>query len=347
MIESKRLRLTRTGTRARAAGISALALSWLCFLAVLACADDFRTQPSRLRSRISTPGALSSQTRPIVVDRAEWQKAKSLRGAAITIGRSKPDASLDWTYRPTVVVRRGTSQGSGTIIASINHETLVLTAAHVVRNEGPIVVELHRYNLGLERSAASTGSWPRRVRGTLAASDAAADLTVIRIEGIRALPYVARLARSAAETPPQSPATSIGIDLGTKLAGWSSRVMDTLTLELNDSQEPRSFLISDNVPEHGRSGGGLFLANGELVGVCVGHAELLEGRRMGVFASRESIQLLLEDNNLTAAIRRSDSRWVDRGHSLPGSPNQKQKEADRQKAEYRESNGLQVEEEDE
>ena len=49
---------------------------------------------------------------------------------------------------PTVVVRRGTSQGSGTIIASVDGETLVLTAAHVVKAEGPVLVELHRYNLG-------------------------------------------------------------------------------------------------------------------------------------------------------------------------------------------------------
>ena len=49
-------------------------------------------------------------------------------------------APVPWdneTYRPTVVVRRGTSQGSGTIIASIDGETLVFTASHVVKDEGP------------------------------------------------------------------------------------------------------------------------------------------------------------------------------------------------------------------
>ena len=69
--------------------------------------------------------------------------------------------SDDWTFRPTVMVRRGTSQGSGTIIASIERETLVLTAAHVVQERGPIAVELHRYNFGLERSRPAPGAWPR------------------------------------------------------------------------------------------------------------------------------------------------------------------------------------------
>ncbi len=71
----------------------------------------------------------------------------------------------DETYRPTVVVRRGTSQGSGTIIASVDGETLVLTASHVVKTDGPIFVELHRYNLRMEGRAATPGAWPRVIRG--------------------------------------------------------------------------------------------------------------------------------------------------------------------------------------
>jgi S1-C subfamily serine protease len=222
-------------------------------------------------------------------------------------GRRSALRSDNGTYRPTVVVRRGTSQGSGTIIASVLGETLILTAAHVVRNQGPIVVELHRYNLGVERAAAA-GSWPRRVSAALAAADSAADLAVLRIENMRALPYVARLAPGNAAPVADTLVSSFGIDLGTELAAWSSRVVKTLNFEFNGSGESRPFLITDKIPEHGRSGGGLFLANGELVGVCVGHAELVEGRRMGIFASRESIRHLLDDHKLTAAVVRSNSR---------------------------------------
>ncbi len=216
--------------------------------------------------------------------------------------------SDDWTFRPTVVVRRGTSQGSGTIIASIEGETLVLTAAHVVQERGPITVELHRYNLGLERSRPAPGPWPRPLRAFVAATDPAADLAILRIEKIAALPYVARLAPSHPEPAPDSLVTSIGIDLGIKLSSWSSRLVESLWFELNESRDERLFFITARAPEHGRSGGGLFLDSGELVGVCVGHAELIRGQRMGVFASRESIRQLLLDHRLDTIVALSELR---------------------------------------
>jgi S1-C subfamily serine protease len=217
-------------------------------------------------------------------------------------------ASDDWTFRPTVVVRRGTSQGSGTIIASTEDETLVLTAAHVVQEHGPILVELHRYNLGLERTPPAPQAWPRPVGAAVAATDPAADLAILRIQNIGALPYVARLSLSQSEPAPESLVTSIGIDLGTKLTSWSSRLVETLWFELNNNEDERLFLITARAPEHGRSGGGLFLAGGELVGVCIGHAELVRGQRMGIFASGESIRQLLLDRRLAAVIARSELR---------------------------------------
>src|SRR5262245_3387813 len=71
-------------------------------------------------------------------------------------GRRLQDLPLEsdsLTFRPTVLIRRGSSQGSGTIIASLDADTLVLTASHVVRGTGPIQVELHRYNLGIEKAS--------------------------------------------------------------------------------------------------------------------------------------------------------------------------------------------------
>ena len=125
---------------------------------------------------------------------------------------------------------------------------------------------------------------------------------------MRALPYVATLARDHADPPAGSIVTSIGIDLGADLSAWNTRIVETLSFQLNDSRAERPFLITDKIPEHGRSGGGLYLSSGELVGVCVGHAELVKGREMGVFASRESIRLLLDDHKLSAAIVRSEAR---------------------------------------
>jgi S1-C subfamily serine protease len=224
--------------------------------------------------------------------------------------RSQPDRGVvptdDCTFRPTVLVRRGSAQGSGTIIASVDGQTLVLTAAHVLEDAGAIEVELHRYNLGLERTPAPAGAWPRSIQATLIARDRAADLAILRVEGLAALPYVARLAPPRNEVVVDSIVTSIGIDLGTHLSSWSSRLVEALWFELNDNRDERLFLITARAPEHGRSGGGLFLPDGELVGVCIGHAELVRGRRQGVFASRESIRQLLIDSDLTSIISRSE-----------------------------------------
>jgi S1-C subfamily serine protease len=212
------------------------------------------------------------------------------------------------TFRPTVLIRRGTSQGSGTIIASLDGDTLVLTASHVVRGTGPIQVELHRYNLGIEQSSRGSGSWPRQVPAELAASDATSDLAILRIRHMVALPYVARLAVAEDEPTTNSTLTSVGIDRGTKLSSWKTQLVEVLWFELNDSTRDRPFLVTARIPEHGRSGGGLFDKEGRLVGVCVGHAELVKGRRMGVFSSVESARRLLEDHRLTSVIDRSEAR---------------------------------------
>jgi S1-C subfamily serine protease len=239
-------------------------------------------------------------------------RVSSTRRPATRVDPSKTVLpSDDWTFRPTVGVRRGTSQGSGTIIASVDGEALVLTAAHVVGDAGPISVELHRYNFGLERTSAPPGTWPQSLAADVAAIDPAADLAVLRIEGLPPLPYVARIAPARREPAVDSVVTSIGLDLGRHLSSWSTRLVEALPFELNDNREERLFFITARAPEHGRSGGGLFLPGGELVGVCIGHAELFRRGRQGVFASRESIRQLLVEHDLIPVIARSE-RWRSR-----------------------------------
>ena len=284
-----------------------------CALSALrAACGCWRCAPWRRRrelsSRTSAP-RLRTASWP-ALERGPGTRARPSRrvGQPRCVTRRRPALPADdWTYRPTVLVRRATSQGSGTIIASVEGETLVLTAAHVVRDRGPIVVEFHRYNLGLERAAAAPGPWPRTVRATLLATDPAADLAVLRIVKLAPLPYVARLAPTTSTRPPIPSSTRSGSTWGPTSPpgppGWSKPSHSSST----DNREQRPFLITEKIPEHGRSGGGLYLSNGELVGVCIGHAELVKGKEMGVFASRESIRILLVDRKLSATIARSES----------------------------------------
>lgn len=233
------------------------------------------------------------------------------QAAVPSTGPRPPDAvreSDNWTFRATVLVRRGTSQGSGTIIASLDGETLVLTAAHVIRGRGPTTVELHRYNLGIERQPALPGLWPRKVPAETVISDGVSDLAILRLRNLITLPYVARLGRDEQEVAPDTGLVSVGIDLGTKLSSWKTRLVEVLWFELNDSGTDRPFLVTARIPEHGRSGGGLFDTEGTLVGVCVGHAELVKGRRMGVFSSVESLRQLLREHALLSIVEQSDAR---------------------------------------
>lgn len=213
----------------------------------------------------------------------------------------RPRPSDDWTFRPTVIIRKGSSQGSGSVIASVQDETLVLTAAHVVEDPGPLTVELHRYNLGREREP-NNASWPRAVPAKVAAADTAADVAVLRIQGLTPLPYIARLAVDGAEPHRGTVVTSIGIDRGTKLSSWSTRIARIDRFEIEGTGAERWFLITQRPPDHGRSGGGLFLANGELVGVCIGRAGFERGRNSGIFASSSSIRRLLHAHDLDARI---------------------------------------------
>ncbi|AGA25068.1 S1 family peptidase [Singulisphaera acidiphila] len=228
-----------------------------------------------------------------------WIAVAMACAAGPAADRPRPDD--DWTFRPTVIIRKGNSQGSGSVISSVEGETLILTAAHVVEDRGPLKVELHRYNLGLEND--QTGAnWPRSIPAEVVAADEPADVAVLRIKGMRPLPFVARLAVQGAEPPRGTVVTSLGIDRGTHLSSWPTRIAQIDRFEIEGTGAERYFLITTKPPEHGRSGGGLFLPNGDLIGVCIGRGKLVKGRNSGIFASSSSIRHLLRTHDLDALI---------------------------------------------
>ena len=222
-----------------------------------------------------------------------------------------PDAPRpgdDATYRPTVMIRKGNALGTGTIIASVEDETLILTASHVVDEPGPLHVELFRFNLGLERTRSASG-FPRRLAAKVAARDIDADLAILRVRGQLALPFVARLGKGEAPPPTGTEVTTIGFDKGAQLIGFSTRIRTVERIDMDRGGGDRPFLITEHPPEHGRSGGGLFRSDGTLVGVCVGRAELFKGRKIGLFTSLTNVKALIRANeDITASLARSTAR---------------------------------------
>ncbi|WP_165250736.1 S1 family peptidase [Paludisphaera soli] len=259
---------------------------------------------------VGSPARLPAQTsRRPGLDESHVEVRPTRRAEALVPTRRRDAVAPgdDLTFRPTVLIRRGGSQGSGTVIASSAGGTLVLTASHVLRDEGPIAIELHRYNVGLEREA--DGSWPLIVSAEVVADDPSGDVAVLKVRKPLQLPYVARLDESGDGPPrPETLVTSLGVDLGNRLSSWKTKVVETARLQLENGEVERPFLITLKIPEHGRSGGGLFTQEGRLVGVCVGHAEMIKGRRMGVFASIESVRRLLREHDLASAVSRSAPR---------------------------------------
>ncbi|MEW4569605.1 serine protease [Tautonia sp. JC769] len=254
----------------------------------------------------------------VAAPRAAEAQAGSRRMAAGTITPADLPGPLDDViFRPTVMVRKGNSRGSGTIIASTRGRSLILTAAHVIDGPGRAAIELHRFNLGIEGRKLG-GSWPKVVPATILAADLDADVAVLRVEGLARLPHVARLDDSLAEPLPEGfPVTSVGIDQASDLNSWDSRIRGTALLSRNQADEggsaftspsqdrdrapprdPRLFVITEHPPIQGRSGGGLYSSKGRLLGVCVGRIELKsargEARAIGLFASGQSIRRVLD-----------------------------------------------------
>ncbi len=229
--------------------------------------------------------------------------ALALASGAILAGQDAPKPGDDATFRPTVMIHRGSNLGTGTLIASVEGETLVLTASHVLDEQGPVSVELFRYNLGLERERYATG-FPKLVPATIAARDPAADVAILRVKGQLRYPYVARIDRLDAPEP-GSAVTTIGFDRGERLIGFDTRVRAVERIDMNRGGGDRPFAITDDPPEFGRSGGGLFLANGTLVGVCVGKADIRQGKKIGIFSTVGNVRALLRSREgLAAAVNR-------------------------------------------
>jgi S1-C subfamily serine protease len=219
-----------------------------------------------------------------------------------------PRPGHDATFRPTVLVRQGKSLGSGTIIASVEGATLILTASHVVDGSESIYIEVNRFNLGLEKTRSSAG-FPRKLAAKLVAREVDADLAILWVKGELAFPYVARLGPGEAPPAEKTGVMTIGFDKGERLIGFGTRIKGVEKLDMGHGGGERSFLVTEDPPEHGRSGGGLFLANGALVGVCVARAEMEKGQKIGLFASLGDVKLLInEDEEIAATLARSNRR---------------------------------------
>ena len=100
---------------------------------------------------------------------------------------------------------------------------------------------------------------------------------------------------------------TIGFDKGQRLVGFSTRVRQVERIDMDRGGGVRPFLATEHPPELGRSGGGLFRADGALVGVCVARAEFPKGRKIGLFSTLGNVKALIRSHeDLAAAVARAN-----------------------------------------
>ena len=167
--------------------------------------------------------------------------------------RSLQQKILQATVRLEVRDQKGINLGSGTLIDSRDGHALVLTCGHLFRDSqgtGQIVVELF---LPQQR---------RKVPGQLIRYDSERDdIALLKIQPGVNLPFLP-VASAATRLQAGQPVWNAGCDRGDE-----PTVKQTRINSINRYHGPDNIQV-EGMPADGRSGGGLFNAAGELIGVC-------------------------------------------------------------------------------
>lgn len=143
------------------------------------------------------------------------------------------------------------SVGSGTIIDARDGEALVLTCGHVFRDskgKGPVSIDLF-----------GPGA-PQNLPGHVLSYDLQSDVGLISFRP--GVPVVAARVAPASGLGQKSVVINIGCNHGENPTARISRVT-----AINKFLGPPTFSVAGQ-PDQGRSGGGLFTADGQLIGVC-------------------------------------------------------------------------------
>jgi len=203
---------------------------------------DAQVADARFGGPTQGPGAYVPT--PVRESRPEEAAARSMR---------PDDLARQATVRLTVEDSTGYSHGTGTIIDTHNGEALILTCGHIFRDSngrGPITVELF----------APGAKGP--IAGHLIKYDA--DTLDIGLVSIRPECEVTPVPVAVPGRVPQveDRVFSIGCD-----HGGPPRVAYSRVTGIDRYVGPPNYEVAGQ-PVQGRSGGGLFAADGQLIGVC-------------------------------------------------------------------------------
>jgi thiol-disulfide isomerase/thioredoxin len=210
------------------------------------------------------------------------------------------DGPMVGSTRIRVTIDGRINLGSGAIIGSRPGMTLVLTCGHIFRglnDDAKIEVDIFE-----------TGA-PRTFVGTVEKFDLDADVGLISIPTDRAVPAVTVCA------PRNVPAQGDRVAcIGCSGGDDPSREQLQVTA-INKYTGPDNIECT-GIPVQGRSGGGLFNVDGELIGVCI--AADPEGQR-GLYAHVHAVHKMLDECGLTALYQPAPPAQPEH---VPASPQQ-------------------------
>lgn len=195
--------------------------------------------------------------------------------------------AFDSSTRIQVRNSGGVSFGSGTIILSEAGQSLVLTCGHLFRNlSKDAVVEVDVFN----------GVKPTTFKAKVIDFDLEGDVGLLAIPSTEELP-----------TSPVAPA-HVKLKVGQDVKSIGCGGGDNPTGQDIKVTALRRYLGPDNVecsgePRQGRSGGGLFSEDGEVVGVCIA-ADPRDKR--GLYAGLAVVHKILKKNNVRLPLPRPE-----------------------------------------
>ncbi len=185
------------------------------------------------------------------------------------------------TVRLSVEDAKGQSLGSGTIVDAQGGAALVLTCGHIFRESqgrGPIKVLVNG------------GSGPRELPGKLLSHSEEPDLALVVVESVGAVQPV-RIAGAGYRPANGDTVFTAGCDFGRPATSAATKVT-----AIDKYLGPANVEVAGE-PVQGRSGGGLFNARGELIGVCNAADP---AAREGMYAGLSSIHDMLTKNQLAS-----------------------------------------------
>jgi thiol-disulfide isomerase/thioredoxin len=184
---------------------------------------------------------------------------------------------------------KGHSCGSGTIIDCRQGEALILTCGHIFRDsqgKGRIEVDLFGPGGG------------QQVAGNLVSYDLQLDVALVSIRTPGPV-AIARVAPPGYQIAPGNQVVSVGCNNGDRPTARRSRVNS-----LDKFLGPPNVQV-DGLPVEGRSGGGLFSADGLVIGVC-NAADPSD--QEGLYAALASIHAELDQARLAFVYKSNDPR---------------------------------------